>query len=71
MEVVYLTLSEAIKVDILGSLEISLPSGKRVPLTSIKEPGFIIWTGDSWEGPFQDKSNALDFIDALKAMRVT
>lgn len=71
MEIVYRTLTNAIMVDLLGSLKIHLPSGKRVPLTSIKEPGFIIWTGEGWEGPFQDKSNALDFIDALKTMQVT
>lgn len=66
MEIVYLTLADAIKVDIVGSLGIRLPSGKRVQLSSIKEPGFIIWTGEGWEGPFQDHSNAWDFIDALR-----
>lgn len=71
MEVVYLSLADAIKVDLLGFLKIQLPSGKQVKLTGITEPGFIIWTGEGWEGPFQDKSNALDFVDALKAMQVT
>lgn len=66
MELIYITDSQVLTLEIVGHLNVTLPSGNIARLEGFAYTGWHIWhPAKGWIGPFQDRSKAYDFMETL------